>query len=236
MPVLRGCVLCAALIAALMLGLSGPGIWMDLWDWRFAFKLLKWAAYAGMATAALSVLMLLIPRTRRGGAVTLGLALVASVIAAAPPIALLKTAEGLPDIHDITTDTENPPAFVALLAERRASRNGADYGGEKVASEQKKGYPDIQPIVVAQPPAQAFARALEAARQMGWAIASDDAASGRIEATATTYWFRFKDDVVVRVRPEGSGSRIDVRSVSRVGSSDVGANAKRIREYRSRLS
>jgi uncharacterized protein (DUF1499 family) len=66
---------------------------------------------------------------------------------------------------------------------------------------------------------------------MGWELVASDSAAGRIEATATTPWFGFKDDVVVRVRPDGSGSRIDVRSVSRVGKSDVGANAKRIRTY-----
>jgi len=78
-------------------------------------------------------------------------------------------------------------------------------------------------------------RALAAARASGWAIVAADSAAGRIEATATTAWFGFKDDVVVRVAPEGTGSRVDVRSVSRVGKSDVGANARRIREYLERV-
>ena len=232
---IRGAVVAAAIIAALMLAASGPGIWAGLWDWRFAFKLLQWSAYIGMATAALAVILLLVPMTRRGGTVALAIALVASVVAAGPPIALLKKAEALPDIHDITTDTDDPPQFVALFVERKGSPNGAAYGGGKVAAEQRRGYPDIQPIVVSQPRPQAFARALESARQMGWAIAANDPETGRIEATATTYWFRFKDDIVVRVRADPAGSRIDVRSASRLGSSDVGANAARIREYRSHL-
>jgi uncharacterized protein (DUF1499 family) len=81
------------------------------------------------------------------------------------------------------------------------------------------------------PPAAAFTRALGAARRMGWEIVAADSAAGRIEATATTTWFGFKDDVVVRIKPNQNGSRIDVRSESRVGGSDIGTNAKRIRRY-----
>ena len=66
---------------------------------------------------------------------------------------------------------------------------------------------------------------------MGWEIVASDPAQGRIEATATTFWFGFKDDIVVRLAAEGTGSRVDVRSLSRIGSSDVGANAQRIRAY-----
>jgi uncharacterized protein (DUF1499 family) len=80
-------------------------------------------------------------------------------------------------------------------------------------------------------------KAIDAARALDWEIVASDAPAGRIEATATTMWFGFKDDIVVRVRPEaGGGSRVDVRSVSRVGQSDVGANAKRIREFIRRLA
>jgi uncharacterized protein (DUF1499 family) len=84
-------------------------------------------------------------------------------------------------------------------------------------------------------PAQAFDRALSAARAFGWEIVASDPSQGRIEATATTYWFGFKDDVVIRITSQGSGSRVDVRSLSRIGESDVGMNAKRIRSYVSKL-
>jgi uncharacterized protein (DUF1499 family) len=134
-------------------------------------------------------------------------------------------------IHDITTDTANPPQFVALHALRLTTFNGPEYGGEKIASIQKAAYPDIQPRIVDQAPAAAFQRALRAARAMEWLIVASVPQEGRIEATATTRWLRFKDDVVVRVTSDGSGSRIDVRSKSRIGRSDLGANAKRIREF-----
>ena len=118
---------------------------------------------------------------------------------------------------------------------RAESPNKAGYGGEKVAAEQKRGYPEIVPFTSSLAPAQAFARALDAARAEGWEIALSDPANGRIEATATTAWFGFKDDVVVRVRAAEGGSRVDVRSASRVGESDLGENAKRIRRYLARL-
>jgi uncharacterized protein (DUF1499 family) len=144
---------------------------------------------------------------------------------------LQKTAGQVPRIHDITTDTADPPQFVALLPIRQQTPNGPEYGGEKIASQQKAAYPDIQPQSLEVAPAEAFDRALEAARRMNWEIVAGVPDEGRIEATATTRWFRFKDDVVVRIKRQGTGSRVDVRSKSRLGLGDLGANAKRIRTY-----
>jgi uncharacterized protein (DUF1499 family) len=140
-------------------------------------------------------------------------------------------AESVPPIHDITTDLADPPAFEAILPLRRDAPNPSEYGGDSIATQQRAGYPDLGPLTLDAPPDAAFLRALEAARDMGWEIVESDPQRGRIEATATTLWFGFQDDVVVRVRPAPEGSRVDVRSVSRVGRSDVGTNASRIREY-----
>jgi uncharacterized protein (DUF1499 family) len=85
-------------------------------------------------------------------------------------------------------------------------------------------------------PVDALQHSLDAARSLGWRIVATDGIEGRIEATATTAWFGFQDDVVIRVQPAGQGSRVDIRSASRVGRSDVGANAKRIREFLSKLT
>src|SRR5437667_5895288 len=139
------------------------------------------------------------------------------IMAGAPAISLRTQAQSLPYIHDVTTDTRTPPVFVALLETRKAAPNGADYGGPDVAALQLKGYPNVRPLILPLAPAQAFTRALDVARAMGWEIAAADAGSGRIEATATTWWFGFKDDVVVRIVAQSGGSRVDVRSVSRVG-------------------
>ncbi|PYM57967.1 MAG: DUF1499 domain-containing protein [Candidatus Rokuibacteriota bacterium] len=148
---------------------------------------------------------------------------------------VFKMASG-PRIHDITTDTEDPPQFVALLAARQASSNGAVYGGPAVAAEQKKGYPDIIPLLLPDPPERAFARIEAAARGLGWRIVAAVPAEGRLEATATTPLLRFKDDVVVRVVPALNGSQVDVRSVSRFGRGDMGANAKRVRAFLAALA
>jgi uncharacterized protein (DUF1499 family) len=153
------------------------------------------------------------------------------VIAAGMPLKNINTARHSP-IHDVSTDRENPPQFVAVLPLRASAKaaNSTDYDS-KTAELQKETYPDIGPLHLDVPPPQAFDRAQKAAREMKWDIVATDPAQGRIEATATTFWFGFKDDVVIRITADGSGSRVDVRSLSRIGKSDVGANAKRVREY-----
>ncbi|MGI8560651.1 MAG: DUF1499 domain-containing protein, partial [Luteimonas sp.] len=184
--------------------------------------------------AGLAVLLLLVPRVRphRGALAT---ALLIGLAVAWVPWNGMRQARSLPPIHDITTDTVDPPVFVDILPLRADAPNSAGYEGGEVADAQLAGYPELGPLRLALPLEQAHAHALAAAEAMGWEIVASDPASGRIEATATTLWFGFKDDVVVRIRPDGAGSRIDVRSVSRVGGSDVGANAARIRAYLARL-
>jgi uncharacterized protein (DUF1499 family) len=227
-----------AVAALAMLIASGPGTRYGLWSWQVGLSLLTWATYAGLAAGvgAIGLIVLMaVPRWRHRPWVPV-LALCIALAAAAPPIILLQKAESAPPIHDVTTDIFDPPVFVALLEERKKSPNGADYGGLAVARQQQKAYPEIHTLLLKAPPAEAVQRAIDAARAMGWQIAASDTAAGRIEATATTPWFAFKDDVVIRVRPEGSGSRVDVRSVSRVGEGDIGANAARVREFLARLA
>jgi uncharacterized protein (DUF1499 family) len=227
-----------AVAAFAMLVSSGPGTRYGLWPWQTGLSLLKWAAYTGLAGAvgALGlILLLVVPRWRARPWIPI-LALCIALAAAAPPLILLQQAKSVPPIHDVTTDPFDPPVFVALAAERALAPNGARYGGMDIAAQQQKAYPDIKSLIVKTPPAETVQRAIDAARSQGWQIVASDAPSGRIEATDTTTWFGFKDDIVVRVRPEGSGSRVDVRSVSRVGKSDIGANAKRVRGFLARLA
>ncbi|HET9651301.1 MAG TPA: DUF1499 domain-containing protein [Usitatibacter sp.] len=235
----RVLVIVASAVALALLVLSGPGTRMGLWSWQVGLQMLRWAAYIGLGAGAVALVLLALhfmPRWRPLGFAVPLLALAFSVAAFAPPIYMLGLVKQVPPIHDITTDVEQPPQFVALLPERRAAPNGVDYGGPQIAAQQKKAYPDIVPKVLAAPPREAMQRIIDAARAMGWQVAASDVADGRLEATATTAWFGFKDDVVVRVRPDGTGSRVDVRSVSRVGRSDVGTNARRIREFLARLA
>jgi uncharacterized protein (DUF1499 family) len=224
-----------AILALVLLLASGPGSRMEFWEFRTGFALMRWTVYLGLGAAVLALLLLAIPRTRRGNARTLLLGVVLGVAAAAVPLYGLMQAKSLPMIHDISTDTKRPPEFVAILPLRADAANPAEYGGAEIASQQADAYPDIRSQHLDVAPAEAFKRAETAARDMGWEIAAADAESGRIEATDTTFWYGFKDDVVIRIEPDGSGSRIDVRSVSRVGLSDVGKNAKRIRAYTAAL-
>lgn len=224
-----------SVIAALA---AGPGYQAGIWHFRIGFTIFRWSVYvaAGAGLFALAG-ALLGAKAREKRAIIVGATGIAAALAlVVPGWQLERTAANVPRIHDITTDTENPPQFVALLALRQKTPNGPEYAGEKIAQQQKAAYPDIQPIVLKEPPAQAFERALAAARAMDWEIVASVPAEGRIEATATTRWFRFKDDVIVRVRAEGDGTRIDVRSKSRIGRSDLGANAKRIRGYTRKLT
>jgi uncharacterized protein (DUF1499 family) len=228
-------VLAAAFAAVALLLVSGLGNRFGWWPYRTGFEVLRWASYVGLAAAAVAIVALAVPRLRSGWARVLIGALGVGVAVAYVPWQWQERAQSLPRIHDITTDTANPPQFVAVLPLRAGAPNTAAYGGKEIAEQQLKGYPDIGPLALSVPPGVAFGRARDAAESMGWEIVAADPAAGRIEATTSTLWFGFKDDIVVRVSATEQGSRIDVRSVSRVGRSDVGTNAKRIREYLAKL-
>ena len=232
-PVLVAIVAFAALAA---LAFSGFGVRQGWWTIRTGFQLLEWSAYGGLAAAALALVILCFSKLRTGAVSVLLAAIAVGLVTGYLPWQWKQQAQALPKIHDISTDLDNPPRFVKVLPLRAGSPNQAEYGGPQIAAAQKAGYPDIQPRETALTPSDAFARALAAAKAMGWEIIDADANYGVIEATATTLWFGFKDDVVIRISPSVSGSRIDVRSVSRVGKSDVGANAARIRNFFGKLA
>lgn len=225
-----------AVVAILMLIVAGPGTRFGVWNFRIGLALVRYAAYAGTVAIVLSVIVLVAARPRGGSLALLVLALALGCTAFAVPWMFLQRAKQVPTIHDITTDTREPPQFIAVLALRKNALNPVTYGGDSVAALQERAYPDIKPLTLDVPPAQVFDRALAAAKAMGWTVAAADSASGRIEATATTGWFGFKDDVVVRIRAEGGGARVDVRSLSRVGRGDFGTNAARVRSYLARLT
>jgi uncharacterized protein (DUF1499 family) len=235
---IRAVTLAVGVAAVALLVLSGPGTRSEWWSWGIGLTMFMAAAVVGIVVALVALVLLvmgLFARWRVRPWMALA-ALCLALVAIAPPLVFYVKASRVPAIHDITTDTQDPPAFVALLAARNASPNGAAYGGAKVADAQRTAYSDVKPLVVEIAPRDTMQRAIDAARAMGWEIVASDAAAGRIEATARTWWFGFADDVVVRIRPQGTGSRIDVRSASRVGGSDVGANAERIRQFLGRLA
>jgi uncharacterized protein (DUF1499 family) len=201
--------------------------------------------FASMGTYAIGSLLLLIAVITAGlGLIRSGglrgatsrpatwLALLAGLAVTANNGFVISQASGVPAIHDISTDTESPPAFVAIVALRLAdAANPSEYAGADTAAEQHRAFPDIQPLLVDQPADMVFAAARDIIADKGWTLVDANEADGRIEATAETGWVRFKDDVVIRIQPAASGTRIDVRSSSRVGRGDMGVNARRIRNY-----
>lgn len=236
-------------LGGLAAALAGPAGQWGLWDFRFGFSLVRWAAYAVVAGGALCLLAVLLAVRGQDGTFLarakvgiVGTLLAIAVVA----VPYLYTLPGNPPIHDVTTDVDDPPAFVDALPLREEAKapNTAEYLREwprgdqiiQVTELQKQFFPDIQPLVLDAPPQDVFDRAVQAVDRLNWTLISARPEEGRIEAYEKTRWFGFVDDVVIRVRPEGTGSRVDVRSVSRVGTGDRGYNAKRVRRFLAALS
>ena len=221
-----------ALIAAgVLMATSGTVFrmeWIALGD---AFSWLRMGAQLAAVAAILGILTIIVAGLcKRWGAVLTGaVAAVVAVTMIAMPMQMQQRAQTVPPIHDITTDMDNPPAFVALARAREAAPNAVDYPGIETARQQRAAYPMLQPVTLAVPMArvQTAARDLIAARD--WQLA--EASPTTLEATATTRWFGFKDDVVIRLTDTSDGVRVDMRSASRLGKSDLGTNAQRIQDF-----
>ena len=203
------------------------------------FNLMQPAAYFGIAAGVVSLLSLIWWRGMAGAGRLMALVgLVIGALMFYVPWYYNHVLNTVPRIHDISTDMQNPPTFSPAVLQARAAEpevNTVDYD-QKVAAAQKEAYPDVVPMKTALAPAEAFKRALAAGQAMsGWTIVTNDPATGRIEARQRTLFMGFTDDFVIRVVADGSGSRIDMRSVSRQGRSDFGVNAQRIRTYMTAL-
>jgi uncharacterized protein (DUF1499 family) len=233
----------AGTIAVVAIPLMTIGRYAGLWSPVFAIPALLANVITLFAALLAIILGLIGVMTRRGRpwsaypvrssllALLLGLVMISVIVAYSA--GRMK----YPVIHDVTTDTDNPPKFVALQAERSAMRapNTTAYN-PAVAAKQKQGFPDLAPKILPLQAGEAFNRALDAAKAMGWRIAATEPSEGRIEAVATTFWAGFIDDVVIRVTPMGENqSRVDVRSESRVGGGDMGANGRRIEKFLAQL-
>jgi uncharacterized protein (DUF1499 family) len=223
--------LAVAFLGLLLLGAAGPVYRAGL-SLQTAFGVLRWGAYVGAAGIVIGIAAMLAAKWRRQrkAAWVAALALVTGVAAVGIPYSWQRRASRVPPIHDITTDLDKPPEFQAIVPLRADAPNTLERP-PMLVQQQREGYPDLAPLTLPLPPDRVFNRALDVAGRMGWEVVASDQPSGRIEAIDTTRWFGFKDDVVVRVTPWGSGTRVDVRSVSRVGRSDVGTNASRIRDF-----
>lgn len=227
-----------ACVAALVVVACGPAHRYLGLDLDLVLIVYRYGFYAAVAASALALATIVPtrPGDRRRGFVAALLAFAIGLSAAWTPAQWFLQAHAAPRINDITTDPVSPPAMVVTQQMRKGAANPAAYPGAKVAAEQRAAYPDIVPVVLAVPPAEAFRRVDQVATAMGLEIVARAPTEGRIEAVATSEWFGLQEDIVIRIRAEGTtGSRIDIRSKSRLGESDFGVNARRIRAFTERL-
>jgi len=242
-----------ALLIGVALGIcalfAALGVWFGMWDFRTGFGILRtvnasagWVAGISLAITIgvfFSARHLKLHNTMRLTTFAAIGAVVATLAYVVPQT--YRPVEGIPPIHDITTNTDNPPQYIAIAPLRADAPNNMVYGDqaswdkERMAAAQREAYPDIVPQEFSESKEVIFNRALAAVNALGWEVVSQDLATGRIEATDTTFWFRFKDDVVIEVSESAQGSVLNARSLSRIGTSDVGKNASRLREFFTRL-
>lgn len=228
--------LAAALIAAIG---SGQG----MWSFRGGFDVLRWAFYAAVAGGVLALLAFVLGRRSgvRSGRLNL-LALVVALAFGGYVARQVAKASSVPAIHDVATNLDDLPQFAILKVRADNLEKIPDGDGataalpplERWKAIHRTGYSDLRTVPVSGGVADVTRRADALATARGWVIARSNPAAGALEATATSLFFRFKDDVVVRVRPDPArpgGSIVDMRSISRVGGSDIGVNASRIRAF-----
>lgn len=212
---------------------------------RFDFLEMKPALatlFGGLAISALSILFGLAgfaaiwQNGSRGMARILLAFLIDGAILAYPAYQALLYRK-LPAIHDITTDPIDPPRFDALSRLRTGDgTNTAVYAGLYSAEQQRQFYPDIEPIELEIPVDRAYAIARQLVIKRKWTVIDEREPQpprriGRIEAVARTPIMGFREDISIRVVPDGDDSRVDIRSASRYFESDLGSNAARVTKF-----
>lgn len=220
----------ASIVGFLMVVLPGPLYQFAGVSLGTAFTSLRFGVYVGGAALILIVLQVLINRKNVNWGSTVAYAVLA-LIAVAMPVSMMSKASTVPPIHDITTDVTNPPAFVAIAPLREGAPNDINYAGGEITKQQLEAYPEIKTQLLPQPVNEVYVAAEKTIAILGWDNVTAGALPNTLEATDTTTWFGFKDDVVIRLTEKGDDTLVDVRSKSRVGKSDLGKNAERINEF-----
>jgi uncharacterized protein (DUF1499 family) len=206
---------------------------LQLWSMGVSFQIIKYTGYVSIAVFLIAVLVGVFALFKKQKDVAKTCVVVALLLAM-PVIGLsmqAAKAKFLPFLHQVSTDTVNLPAFDAIIALRGEKSNPLDYDREKLAPLQQAAYPELQPILSDLSVEQAFTKAVDTAMNLGWEVVAKNTDKGTIEAVDTTLLWAFKDDVAIRVQVTGTGSKIDLRSISRVGGTDLGANAARIKKF-----
>jgi len=235
MKTIHNLLIALGFLSLILLAVSGLLYQAEILTLGASFTLLRWSAYLAAGTVVLNLILYIFKRPKGARAGLSALSIIAAAIAFYLPYSFYQTAQSVPPIHDISTDLINPPKFDAIAPLRADASNPVEYPGEETAEQQREAYPDLETYITDEDVDAVFAKALQAANDMGWEVVASNAEEGRIEATDTTTWFGFKDDVVIRIQQVEGQTHLDIRSKSRVGRSDVGKNAERIREYLAKL-
>lgn len=227
-----------ALFAGFLALLAVAAYRFGLVGFQIAVPGLALSALTASVAALLGIIALFIAMFQRKSAMRALIGILLGFVIAMPVVSTMLVGFGVPRIHDITTDLDHPPVFEMITELRTETDNALDrQTPENLAQLQREGYPDLKSLVLNHAPAAVFQHALQLVESRGWAIAGVDAKKGIIEATASTPVMAFQDDVVIRIhgiKADGiraGESQVDMRSVSRVGLSDLGANAKRIQRF-----
>lgn len=221
-----------SIVAVLAIPVAVVGFRFHLYDFSIASKVLALSLFLSAIVFLCSLLVALIQR--KSNPVSSKAARLASYLCLLPLLFLgsqIITAKSLPMIHNISTDITNPPEFDQIIELRGEKSNPHSYDIEALAAVQSKAYPKIKTLIVKSDTETAFNRALSVVSSLGWKLVSKDSKKGLIEATQTSALWQFKDDIVIRIVSDGNSTKIDLRSVSRVGRSDLGVNAKRIYSF-----
>lgn len=216
-----------SVIAFLLVILPGPLYKFNIVDLSVAFTGFRLSVFVGAAALILLLIQFIFIR-KTMTLIYSGLAFVFAIIAIAMPLNMMTKAKSVPAIHDISTDLVNPPKYVAIVPLRANASNPVTYAGEKIATQQRKAYPELTTLNFAQSKIKLEDAIQQAIKKLGWELVNTNTELGIIEATDTSTWFGFKDDIVVRIKDEGTQRFVDIRSKSRVGISDLGKNAERI--------
>ena len=238
-------VLAVGLIIGLIILAAPAGTWLGLWVFGTGFQILitldpftPWIAIV-CAVGLLAVIIMSLQSKAKNTAKLCTLAAIGT-LSAVIAWYIPNTVQArlvYPVIHDASTDVVNPPMYVTNVPLRADAANPMEYGTvegftlEEHIQLQQEAFPDLVPQLIDGSPQEVFDRAVAALETMGLEITAAVPEEGRIEAVASTFWFRFKDDVVIRIQSEGNQTRIDARSLSRVGRGDLGANGLRLQEF-----
>lgn len=222
-----------SVLGALTVLLSGYGYQWGWWHFGLGFSMIPWGTGAAVLGGIVAAVGLIMHKEKSQKIIITASFSIFLLIAAIANLGYWysEVQQGYPPIHDITTDMENPPEFVAIAPLRADAPNPVEYAGAETAATQRDFYPDLAPITTSMSYDEAYEHALETTRDMSWTLVDENRQEGRIEAYHKLAWFGFIDDVVIRVDTTETGSIIDIRSKSRIGRGDLGVNAKRIRAY-----